>query len=237
MRGVTLRIYRPVGTVSDGAVLVVHGGGWVWGGLDEVDSFARSVCAATGRVTAAVRYRLAPEHRWPAALDDVCRAIEELRSRTTRASLAIVGLSAGGNLAVAASGRLRDTAHPVSAQVLVYPMLDPTLSSESAHRFALLPPLSRQRALWFWDQYRPAPTELPVIGMPRTYVVQAEVDVLRDEGLAYARQLQAAGVHVDSRVWPGMVHGFLTMAALVPDVCAAAIADIAAWIRTGTVTP
>jgi acetyl esterase len=111
-----------------------------------------------------------------------------------------------------------------------------------------VPTLSRSRAAWFWDQYAPGtaraePQAAPALdpdasSHPPTYVVLAEVDVLRDEGLAYADRLRSASVPVDTKVWPATVHGFLNMAALVPDLCAAAVSDIAEWIaRTGTATP
>ena len=249
---VRLRMYEPYERVAAAPLVVIHGGGWVWGGIDEVDPLARALAIATGRLTASVGYRLAPEHPFPAALDDVTAAIAWLREHATQrdsaADVALLGLSAGGNLATAVSARLPET---VAAQVLVYPMLDPSLSSESAHRYALAAPLSRARATWFWDQYAPgpvrgdpaaAPALTPdVAGLPPTRVVLAEVDVLRDEGLAYAERLRAAAVPVSTRVWPGMVHGFLAMAGLVPGTCAAAVADIADWLaepaRNGTTTP
>jgi acetyl esterase len=249
---VRLRMYEPHERVAAAPLVVVHGGGWVWGGLDEIDPLARALAIATGRLTASVGYRLAPEHPFPAALDDVTAAIAWLREHTAQGaaggSIALLGLSAGGNLAAAVSARLREA---VSAQVLVYPMLDPSLSSESAHRYAQAAPLSRARAAWFWDQYAPGPTRTDpaaaparqpdLAGLPPTHVVLAEVDVLRDEGLAYAEQLRSAAVPVSTRVWPGTVHGFLAMAGLVPETCAAAVADIANWLaepaRSGTATP
>jgi acetyl esterase len=240
-----LRLYEPMDRKATGALVVVHSGGFVWGGIDEVDVLARALANATGRLTVAVGYRLAPEHPYPAPLDDVSAALTWLMRNASqlcvdRSDVVLLGLSAGGNLALAASTRLRGTAHAVAAQILVYPMLDPTLSSESAHRYATVPPLSRQRAGWFWDQYTAgaAPTEpgaAPVLnpdpsGLPPTYLVLADIDVLRDEGLAYAQRLRSVSVPADTTVWPGTVHGFLNMAGLVPELCAAAVNDIADWI-------
>lgn len=251
---VRLRLYTPA-ELSGGLLVVVHGGGWVWGGIDEIDPLSRALANATGRLTASIGYRLAPENPYPAALDDVTAGIAWLRKHVGQhgmdpADTVLLGLSAGGNLAAAVSARLRGSAEPIRAQVLVYPMLDPSLSSESALRFAAAPPLSRARAAWFWDQYAPGPVrsdpavavglQPDLAGMPPTHLVLAEVDVLRDEGLAYTERLRAAGVAVGSKIWPGTVHGFLAMAGLVPELCAAAIADIAGWIsalRTETTTP
>jgi acetyl esterase len=152
----------------------------------------------------------------------------------------LLGLSAGGNLAASTSATRRGSPNPIARQVLVYPMLDSALQTESACRHADLAPLSRYRAAWFWDQYvrpedRTDPRAVPMCdpdptGLPPTHLVVADLDVLRDEGLAYAERLNAAGVPATSRVWPGAVHGFLPMAGLAPDLCAAAEADIVSWI-------
>jgi acetyl esterase len=238
-----MRLYEPIEKTSAGALVVVHGGGWVWGGLDEVDPLARALAEATGRLTASVAYRLAPEHRYPAAHDDVAAHVHWLITdghQFDRADVIAVGLSAGGNMVASLSARLRAARTPLSGQVLVHPMLDPSVSSPSALEFASLAPLSRSRALWFWEKYGPAPSdpravpplEPALAGLPPTYLVLAEVDVLRDEGLAYADQLRSAGVAVKSSTWPGTVHGFLTMAGLIPEVHAASLKEIAAWIAT-----
>jgi acetyl esterase len=239
-----LRLYEPMDRTATGALVVVHGGGWVWGGIDEVDVLARTLANATGRPTASVGYRLAPEHPYPAPLEDVTAAVAWLTENTgvDPGDVVLLGLSAGGTLALAASARFRGTPLAVRAQVLVYPMLDPSLSSASAGRYATIAPLSRPRAAWFWSQYAPTgPHAAPMLGdpegLPPTYVVLAEVDVLRDEGLAYADRLRSAGVPVAVKVWPGAVHGFLNMAGLAPELCAVAVNDIAGWIRTGTAKP
>lgn len=250
-QGVPVRIFEPC-QPRGGTVVYLHGGGWVIGDVETHDPLCRRVANVTGARVVSVGYRLAPEHPFPAALDDVTAAIAWLREHTAQGaaggSIALLGLSAGGNLAAAVSARLREA---VSAQVLGYPMLDPSLSSESAHRYAQAAPLSRARAAWFWDQYAPGPTRTDpaaaparqpdLAGLPPTHVVLAEVDVLRDEGLAYAERLRGAAVPVSTRVWPGTVHGFLAMAGLVPETCAAAVADIANWLaepaRSETATP
>jgi acetyl esterase/lipase len=254
---VRLRLYEPPQRTSRGVLVMVHGGGWVWGGLDEIDPLARAMAVATGRLTASVGYRLAPEHRFPAALDDVTAAVGWLADNAARyaadsADIVLVGLSAGGNLAAGASARSRDARRSVAAQVLCYPMLDPELATDSAVEFADAAPLTRRRAAWFWDQYAPgavrqtpgaSPLRQPnLAGLPPTHIVLAELDVLRDEGLEYAARLRAAGVPADAVTWPGTVHGFLTMAGLVPEICAEATTEIAAWItrsaaRSGTATP
>ena len=256
--GVRMRVYEPMDRTSAATLAVIHGGGWVWGGIDEIDALSRALANATGRLTAAVGYRLAPEHRYPVALDDMSAAISWLRTnaQTWGANghdLALLGLSAGGNLAAATSTRLRGSAFEIAAQVLVYPMLDPSANSASAHRYASLPTLSLERVAWFWAQYAPGRTTEPgvapafepdVTGLPPTFLVLAEHDVLRDEGLAYAERLRAASVPTACTVVPHVVHGFLPMAGLVPQVCAGVVSDIAQWLagvptgfRTGTATP
>lgn len=241
VEGPGVRLYEPIERTAAGALVVVHGGGWVWGGLDEVDPLARALAVATGRLTASVGYRLAPEHRYPAAHDDVAAHVDWLFTdgpEFDRGDVVAIGLSAGGNLVASLSAKLRGTRTPLSGQVLVYPMLDPSASSPSALEFSSLAPLSRSRDLWLWQQYGPPstdpravpPLEPSLADLPPTLVVLAEVDVLRDEGLAYADQLRAAGVPVKATVWPRTVHGFLTMAALIPDIHGAAVAEIAAWI-------
>jgi acetyl esterase len=226
-----IRLYEPPTRSSDGVIMLIHGGGWVWGGPDEIDGLARRLCVASGRRTATMRYRLAPEHRYPAALDDADAAVRWI-DQNLRAPVTLVGLSAGGNLAAALSSRRRDRNEPTQAQVLVYPMLDPHVDSRSAHTYATAATLSRDRAKWFWDQYRPAatPYDDDPTGLPPTYVVLAECDVLLDEGLAYARKVGEARVRTDVRVWPGMLHGFLPWAGLIPDAVQSAVDDIARWI-------
>jgi acetyl esterase len=246
--GLRLRTYDPDARRSRQPLVVVHGGGWVWGGLDEVDPLAAALAVATGRFTVSVGYRLAPEHRYPAALDDVITSLEWVASAASRlgidpAGTVLFGLSAGASLVAAAtSARRGDLKCRVAAQVLCYPMLDPELSSESATRYADIAPLSRDRAVWFWDHYAPGaarqdPGAVPMLdpdlrALPPTHVVLAEHDVLVDEGRDYAQRINAAGGFADVVVWPGAVHGFLTMAGLAHDLCAAALAEVADWLAT-----
>jgi acetyl esterase len=246
--GVRLRTYDPDARESRHPLVVIHGGGWVWGGLDEVDALAAALAVATGRFTVSVGYRLAPEHRYPAALEDVLAGLDWVAAAASRlgvdpADTVLFGLSAGASLVAAATSARRGALKcRIAAQVLCYPMLDPDLSSESATRYADIAPLSRNRAVWFWDQYAPGATRqdpgaVPLLdpdlsALPPTHVVLAEHDLLVDEGRDYVQRINAAGGSADVVVWPGAVHGFLTMAGLAPDLCAAAVAEVAGWLAT-----
>jgi acetyl esterase len=250
--GVPVRLYVPDG---DPAALLVylHGGGWTVGSLQTHDGQCRGFAAGAGVRVLAVGYRLAPEHPWPAAVDDavaVLRWVADggLAAATDapgvdRGALAVGGDSAGGTIAALACLRLRDeapAAMPV-LQLLVYPNTDLTGSSasmaEKAHGWGV----DAEMVRWFNRQWVPdesrwadpgvSPLHAPVLsGLPPAIVVTAEHDPLRDEGEAYARRLRDAGVAVTARREPGLVHGFLGLVAISP-ACASATGRIAADLR------
>ena len=221
--GVAVRRYR-ASTAGRGPALVwFHGGGFVTGSLDAVDPMCRSLLARTRAPLTSVDYRLAPEHPFPAALDD-CVAV--LRATAADGPVAVGGDSAGGGLAAAACLAVRDEGLPVVGQLLITPLLDATLSSPSVHELATGYGLTRSALQRFVDLYLDGadprdPRCSPLLaddlsGLPPAVVVTAECDPLRDEGEAYAERLKQAGVPVAVRRYDAMVHGFVGMTSVTP---------------------
>ena len=230
------RLYRP--TDAPGPIVVYfHGGGWTVGSLDSHDRWCRRLAAGSGVAVLAIDYRLAPEHRWPAAVDDAVSALEWVArgARTLRVDgpVAAAGDSAGGTLVALACLRLRDTdprALP-DLQVLLYANTDLTGQQPSMREKALGWGLDADTVRFFNSQWVPderhwsspdvSPLHAPDLrGLPPALVVTAEHDVLRDEGEAYAGRLREAGVGVILRREPGLVHNF----ALLDDISPACIA-------------
>jgi acetyl esterase len=225
MAGVPVRVYQP------GARLVVvylHGGGFVLGDLDTHDAQVRRLAAATTATVVAVDYRRAPEHPWPAAVDDASGVVTHIAAAGT--PVAVAGDSAGGLIAILTALRLLGKASLV-AQLLVCPNTDPSLRSSSVAdkgRGWLLDAdvLRRWVATWLPDPgLRDSPLTNPLIanleGLPPAVVVTAEHDPLRDEGDAYAARLQAAGLAVIHRCEPGLIHNFPTLRDVSPSAAAA----------------
>jgi acetyl esterase len=206
--GIPVRTYAPDG--AHGTIAYFHGGGWMLGTLESVDAVCRALANAAQARVVSVDYRLAPEHRYPAAVEDalaVTRALEP--------PLAVAGDSAGGTLAAIAARRERDR---LAAQLLVYPVTDAGVNTPSYREFADGFGLTAAGMRRFWDLYLDgadglAPDASPLraddlAGLPPAYVLTAECDVLRDEGEAYAAKLRAAGVAVTLERVAGAVHGF-----------------------------
>ncbi len=234
--GVTVRIYHP--PAADGprpAVLFFHQGGWVIGDLDTCDAFCSELASGLGAVVVSVGYRLAPEHRFPAQLDDAEEAwswlldhADGLGVDVTR--LVVCGDSAGGQLATALCHRRRDEGgRQPAAQVLVYPVVDATADDGSMVSCAETFPLTADTMEWFFEQALPegfdradprlSPALAPnLAGLPPTVVVTAGFDPLRDQGMAYALALRSAGVHVVDRCEDALCHSFLALGALGPAV-------------------
>ncbi|WP_134741104.1 alpha/beta hydrolase [Nocardioides sp. 503] len=236
--GVPARLYS--GELDDCVVVFLHGGGFVSGGLDSHDAHARALCRDTGRSVLAVDYRLAPEHRFPAAYDDAVAAVrwarEELGER-----VAVAGPSAGANLAMGAALALAGTDAAPVAQLLVNPLVhgDPAYASRSELADAY--GLTSQRLEWCVGQYLVDPTQRddprfaallsPDLGLlPPTVLVVAGRDPLRDEGRELGRRLRAAGVAVEASEEPGMPHGFWRFA-LLSDAAGSAVARMSALFR------
>ncbi|MHA6626386.1 alpha/beta hydrolase [Pseudonocardia sichuanensis] len=233
---IPVRIFTPRGTPR-AVIVYYHGGGWVIGSIDETDTLARTMVDATGAAVALVDYRLAPEHRYPAAAQDAWAALQWVDGRTERIAgspvpLIVAGDSAGGNLAAIVAQRAQREGGPtISLQVLVYPVTDADVDNTSYRDPANQLMLTRESMIWFWDHYAPDtasradPDASPLqaddlSGQPPAVVLTAEHDVLRDEGEAYAEKLRAAGVPVVHRRFPGQMHGFFTFVNVLPGAAA-----------------
>ena len=222
-----LRILVPIQNPR-GVMVYYHGGGWVIGSIDEYDTVARKLAERTSCAVVLVEYRLAPEHRYPGAVDDSFAALKWVGNHLTdiagqEVPLIVAGDSAGGNLAAVMAIRARDrSGPPIALQVLIYPVTDADLDrpSYSNPENDLL--LTRDGMIWFWDHYLPEssrrtePDASPLhtgnlSGLPPAIVLTAEHDVLRDEGEAYAARLQEAKVPTDLQRYAGQMHGFFTL--------------------------
>lgn len=241
------RVYDPDPSRPLPVVLYLHGGGWTLGGIKPADGPCRALAAASGCVVVSLAYRLAPETPFPGPLEDCVAAARALAADPTAVGgddggLVLMGDSAGGNLAAATSLVMRGTG-VVQAQVLLYPCLSPARDSPFASyaENADGPLMTRAELLWFWDHYlgfdgdptdpRAAPLAAPDHGgLPPTTVVVCELDPLRDEGLEYARLLDAAGVDVRTVTIPGAAHGFWWMDAVMSQA-GELTAQLGRWIR------
>ncbi len=215
-------------------ILYIHGGGWVIANLDVYDASPRALVDATGAIVVSTHYRLAPEHRFPAAHDDTWTAWRWTLANAAAlgadpAAAAVVGESAGGNMAAAIALRARDEGvqQPVH-QVLVYPVADAavgTTASERNNRKAA--PLNTGALPWFYQKYlsREADRDNPYFsiieadlrGVAPATVITAQIDPLRSEGVDYAQRLRAAGVRVDERTYDGVTHEFFGMGAVLEE--------------------
>ena len=225
---VAVRIYHPEpGTVLP-VLMYMHGGGWSTGDLGTADEACRLLATKARCVVVSVDYRLAPEHKFPAAFDDVYGVATWLSAHgadidADGSRIAIGGDSAGGNLATAACLYARDNAGPQFVfQLLVYPSTELGIPRPSLVENANAPMLSTEDVAWFWDHYlssdadrtdfRAVPsTAQSLEQLPPAFVITAEYDPIRDDGEAYGKALAAAGVDVTATRYPGVFHGFFTM--------------------------
>ena len=231
--GVRLRLYRGAGTAAAAMLPVLvyfHGGGWVIGDLDSHDSVCRHLANAAGCAVVSVDYRLAPEHKFPAAVEDCFAAVSWVAAEATalaidRERIAVGGDSAGGNLAAVVSLLARDRGAPRLGEVLVYPAVDGGMTYPSIARFAEGFLLTRATMRWLYDQYlrgRPyrglaaSPLRAPDLSrVAPAMVITAGFDPLCDEGEAYARRLQDHSVAVNHRHFPDQIHGFLSAGKII----------------------
>ena len=246
---IPVRIYRPEGEGPSPTIVFFHGGGFVIGGLDSHDVLCRHLVRESGCSVVAVDYRLAPEHPFPAAVEDAYAALEWVGSNPEEVDgdgrLAVMGDSAGGNLAAAVSLMARDRdGSGIDRQVLVYPAVSPREDWPSREANAEGYYLEGPDMEWFGECYYGSdvheanPYAFPLVAcshadLPPATVLTAGFDPLRDEGAAYAEALEEAGVEVEHRNYPGMIHAFFTMLAgpVELDRAHEAVADVADDLR------
>jgi acetyl esterase len=222
-----------------------HGGGWVIGDLDSHDVVCRKLAHEGELIVISIDYRLAPEHRFPAAVDDAIAATKWVAANATQlgidaARLIVGGDSAGGNLTAVVTLVARDSGPKLYGQVLIYPATDlaMTTPSHSEPETSIL--LTHSVTRWFIGNYlgdadvsdwRASPARAKTLaGLPPAYVLVAGADPLRDEGNAYAERLKQDGVPVTYRFFPGQFHGFFTMGKLLKQANIAA-SEISAWMK------
>jgi len=223
---IPVRVYRPEAGGTPPAIVHFHGGGWVVGDLDTHDSTCRNLAAGSGCAVVAVDYRLAPEHPFPAALEDSLAAVAAVGGLgLDPGRVAVAGDSAGGGLAAIVARELGDA---VRHQALIYPVVDARAGvTDSYARYADGCFLTARDMHWFLGHYAtgvdPADPRLSalaaedVAGVAPASIVLAECDPLHDEGVAYARRLEDAGVEVELRDYPGQLHPFVLLAGVIDD--------------------
>jgi acetyl esterase len=207
-------------------VVFFHGGGWVLGSITSHDALCRRLCNQSACIVVSVEYRLAPEHKYPAAVDDSFAATEWIAGHASELGgdperVAVAGDSAGANLAAVVALRARQRGLPkLACQVLIYPITDYMPDFESYRTNGGGYFLTTETVAWFWQLYLNDPSEGRHVdasplraedfaGLPPAVVLVAEFDPLRDEGLAYADRLESAGVPVERITCMGMIHGFV----------------------------
>ncbi|VXD04252.1 Alpha/beta hydrolase [Pseudomonas sp. 9AZ] len=229
-------------------IVYFHGGGWVTGHIDDFDVLARKLAQRSSCAVLLVNYRLAPEYRFPAAIDDATNALQWaatqgqlLLGAASPLPLIVAGDSAGGNIAAVVARWARDKGQPeIAAQVLLYPVTDADFARPSYVDPQLQPLLTGEMMRWYWDHYLPDavqrqhPDASPLLaqdlrGLPPTLLITAEYDPLRDEGEAYAARLVAAGVPTEFERYLGQFHGFASFVNMLPG-SAAAIEHIGQFI-------
>jgi acetyl esterase len=247
---IPVRIYRPRGSAPQAqlpALVYFHGGGWVFGNLDSHDALCRALANRAQCAVVAVDYRLAPENKFPAAVDDAFAVLRQVAGRGAAlgidgARLAAAGDSAGGTLVAVSTIEFRDRGGPrLALQVLLYPATDLAMTAPSYTTLGQGYMLTRERMVFFRNAYlrdandigdwRASPLKAADLSrLPPALIITASHDPLVDEGKAYADRLAAAGVPATYRCYEGMIHGFLTMSGAI-DAGRAGIDEIAAALR------
>ena len=249
---IRLRLYWPNRAASAPAIVYYHGGGHVIGSLDTHDLVARNLCAGVEALVASVDYRMGPEHRFPAAVEDSFAALKWVHANAKELDadpdrIGVHGDSAGANLAAVVALMARDAGSPrLRLQSLVYPVADYGLVGESYDNYAEgYGLLTRESMVWFRNHYlrrpdeaedwRASPIRAPSVGsVAPAIVITAECDVLHDDGQHYAEALRRAGVPVEHKEYPGMIHGFFGMMPAVDDAMNAQRTVWAAFKRAFT---
>jgi acetyl esterase len=248
---IPVRIYAPLTLrTADGmspCLVFFHGGGWVIGDLDSHDVLCRTLAMDAELIVIAVDYRLAPEHKFPAALDDAIAATRWIADNAVQlnidaARISVGGDSAGGNLATLVAIDARDHGGPkLAGQMLIYPATDFRMDHPSHREPETDCLLTHNTMRWFCDHYLNGPADIDdprasparvenLSHLPPAYVLTAGADPLRDEGNAYAQRLKDAGVAVTSKTYPGQFHGFVTMGKILPKANEA-LHDIGGWLK------
>ena len=247
---IPLRIYKPLTlpkTATAPGLVFYHGGGWVIGDLESHDVVCRQIATAAGIIVAAVDYRLAPEHKFPAAVDDSIAATNWVAANAAKlgidaSRLYVGGDSAGGNLAAVVAMHARDHHGPrIRGQVLVYPVTDLAMGHASHRDPDTGVLLTHVLMRWFRDHYladpaaiddwRASPLRMANLkGLPPAFVLTVGVDPLHDEGDEFAARLKQAGVAVTHVDYPGQFHAFITMGRILPKANVL-IGEIAAWLK------
>jgi acetyl esterase len=228
---IPVRVYYPLGNGPFPAVVYFHGGGWVLGSLDQYDSSCRAITDQAHCVVISVDYRLAPEHKFPAATEDAYAATQYVISHPNEFKsdpnhVAVAGESAGGNIAAAVCMMARDRSGMMPVyELLIYPVTDDAFETESYKMNASAVPLNRDMMKWFFDQYLSSPGEgsNPYISilrgdvskLPPATVITADIDPLRSDGQAFADKLKAAGIPVKYMNYEGVTHEFFGLGATV----------------------
>jgi acetyl esterase len=247
---IPVRVYTPTAGGTLPGLIYFHGGGFILGTLDSSDRPCRDLAHLSGRVVVSVDYRLAPEHPFPAAVDDAYAATKYVLEHAgefgiDEGQVAISGESAGANLATVTALKLRQSGTPpLTFQLLVYPLVDFNDDSPSMREFADGHFITSDLLAYFADHYfgtaqdrrheDASPLNADLRGLPPALVLTAECDPLRDQGEAYARKLADAGVRVTHRRYEGMIHPFFSLAGIV-DGGRSAIVDAAAALRAASV--
>ncbi|MFI5394205.1 MAG: alpha/beta hydrolase [Candidatus Binatia bacterium] len=248
-----LRVYTPEQDGPLPMLVYFHGGGWVLGDLESHDGVCRALTNAVNCIVVSVDYRLAPEHKFPAAAEDAYAAARWVAENAASLGgdpkrIAVGGDSAGGNLAAVAALMARDRGGPLlTYQLLIYPATDASYATASCRENGNGYLLTVDMMRWFQNHYlrsdadRDDPYAAPLRagdlrGLPPALVITAEFDPLRDEGEAYAARLRAAGVLADLKRYDGMIHGFFVMGAVL-DQARAAMGEVAASLQSAFSSP
>jgi acetyl esterase len=246
---IPVRVYTPTAGSKLPGLIYFHGGGFILGTLDSSDRPCRDLAHLSGRVVVSVDYRLAPEHPFPAAVDDACAATKYVLEHAGEfgiddTQIAIGGESAGANLATVTALKLRQSEAPhLIFQLLVYPQVDFHDDSPSMREFADGHFITSDLLAYFAGHYfetaqdrrhpDASPLNADLRGLPPAFVLTAECDPLRDQGEAYARKLREAGVAVTLKRYDGMIHPFFSLAGII-DGGRTAIDDAAAALRAAS---
>ncbi len=226
-RDIPFRQFRPTDAPTLPAILFCHGGGFVWGSIDTHDGICRRLAAQTGAAVISVGYRLAPETRFPGPVDDAYGVLHDLIAQADEHSidagnLTLCGDSAGGGICVSVAKMAARDGIPLRHLALIYPALDPACDTASQHALADGPLLTQDTMRWFWSCYLgPQPDhtddllplqDVDLDALPSTTIATAEFDPLRDEGEGFASTLKARKIDVTYTCYPGMIHGFMSLA-------------------------